>query len=117
MLRSMLTGSLLLCALATPAHSATDTAPLRGKALDARIAWLMKEAKVPGLAVAIVEDGKVTSVRAYGQRDVEKGLPLTTDTVMYAASLTKAAFAITGTRWNGPKFFGLRDQPAKEVGR
>src|SRR5215212_8139667 len=25
-------------------------------------------------------------------------------------SLSKIAFAITGTRWNGPKFFGLRDQ-------
>jgi hypothetical protein len=25
-------------------------------------------------------------------------------------SLTKAAFAITGTRWNGPRFFGLRDK-------
>jgi Protein of unknown function (DUF2924) len=24
-------------------------------------------------------------------------------------SLSKAAFAITGTRWNGPKFFGLRE--------
>ena len=24
-------------------------------------------------------------------------------------SLSKVAFAITGTRWNGPKFFGLRD--------
>jgi len=24
-------------------------------------------------------------------------------------SLTKIAFAITGTRWNGPRFFGLRD--------
>jgi hypothetical protein len=30
-------------------------------------------------------------------------------------SLTKAAFAITGTRWNGPKFFGLRDKLAKEA--
>ena len=28
-------------------------------------------------------------------------------------SLSKAAFAITGTRWNGPKFFGLRDRPLK----
>ena len=27
-------------------------------------------------------------------------------------SLSKVAFAITGTRWNGPKFFGLRDKPA-----
>jgi hypothetical protein len=28
-------------------------------------------------------------------------------------SLSKAAFAITGTRWNGPKFFGLRAKPSK----
>jgi hypothetical protein len=31
------------------------------------------------------------------------------------ASLSQIAFAITGTRWNGPKFFGLRDKPSKEV--
>jgi hypothetical protein len=28
------------------------------------------------------------------------------------SSLSKIAFAITGTRWNGPRFFGLRDQSA-----
>jgi hypothetical protein len=27
-------------------------------------------------------------------------------------SLSKVAEAITGTRWNGPKFFGLRDKPS-----
>src|SRR5215204_7138335 len=27
-------------------------------------------------------------------------------------SLSKIAFAITGTRWNGPRFFGLRDKPS-----
>jgi hypothetical protein len=31
-------------------------------------------------------------------------------------SLSKIALAITGTRWNGPRFFGLRDKPAKEAG-
>ena len=30
-------------------------------------------------------------------------------------SLSKIAHAITGTRWNGPRFFGLRDQAAKEA--
>jgi Protein of unknown function (DUF2924) len=30
------------------------------------------------------------------------------------SSLSQIAFAITGTRWNGPRFFGLRDKPAKE---
>ncbi len=29
-------------------------------------------------------------------------------------SLSKVAFAITGTRWNGPKFFGLRETQSKE---
>jgi hypothetical protein len=29
-------------------------------------------------------------------------------------SLSKVARAITGTRWNGPRFFGLRDQRGKE---
>jgi hypothetical protein len=28
-------------------------------------------------------------------------------------SLSKAAFAIAGTRWNGPKFFGLRAKRSK----
>jgi hypothetical protein len=30
-------------------------------------------------------------------------------------SLSKIAFVITGTRWNGPRFFGLRDRPAKAI--
>jgi hypothetical protein len=30
-------------------------------------------------------------------------------------SLSKTAFAITGTRWNGPKFFGLRAKSSKET--
>ena len=30
-------------------------------------------------------------------------------------SLSKVAFAMTGTRWSGPRFFGLRDNPASEV--
>jgi hypothetical protein len=29
-------------------------------------------------------------------------------------SLTKVAFALTGTRWNGPRFFGLRDKLSTE---
>ncbi len=30
-------------------------------------------------------------------------------------SLSTIALAITGTRWNGPRFFGLRDKPSKGV--
>ncbi|MEA1835093.1 DUF2924 domain-containing protein [Methylobacterium durans] len=31
-------------------------------------------------------------------------------------SLSEVARAITGTRWNGPRFFGLRDKPAGDSG-
>ena len=30
-------------------------------------------------------------------------------------SLSKVAFAITGTNWNGPRFFGLRDEISPEA--
>jgi Protein of unknown function (DUF2924) len=32
-------------------------------------------------------------------------------------SLTKVAFAITGTRWSGPRFFAVRDKPSKSGSR
>ena len=31
------------------------------------------------------------------------------------SSLSEIAFAITGTKWNGPRFFGLRSRLAKSV--
>ena len=31
------------------------------------------------------------------------------------ASLSKVALAMTGTRWSGPRFFGLSDKSASEV--
>jgi hypothetical protein len=30
-------------------------------------------------------------------------------------SLSKVAFAITGTKWNGPRFFGLREKLSTEA--
>jgi Protein of unknown function (DUF2924) len=30
-------------------------------------------------------------------------------------SLSKVAFAITGTKWNGPRFFGLRDKEDRSM--
>ena len=45
-----------------------------------------------GLAIAVIEQGKVVSVQAFGERNA-KGDPLTPQTIMYGASLTKALFA------------------------
>lgn len=61
--------------------------------VDALINEAMNTADVPGLGVAIIQDGRVVFARTYGQRNLELGLPLQKDTVMYGASLTKATFA------------------------
>jgi CubicO group peptidase (beta-lactamase class C family) len=61
--------------------------------IDRQAKRVMAEAKVQGLAMAIVDDGKVVFVGSWGRRNVEKDLPLQTDTIMYGASLTKFTFA------------------------
>jgi CubicO group peptidase (beta-lactamase class C family) len=61
--------------------------------IDGLARQMMAAAKVQGLAMAVVDNGKVVFVRAWGHRNVEKKLPLQIDTIMYGASLTKFAFA------------------------
>ena len=65
-----------------------------GPAIDAEAKKLMTRAQAKGIAIAVIDRGKVGYVQAYGVRNA-KGDPLTTDTVMYGASLTKTVFAYT----------------------
>jgi CubicO group peptidase (beta-lactamase class C family) len=88
----------LLCVLTSvPAQAAAlrtlDGRRLTPAAIDRRVEGLMRANRVHGLAVALIRDGRVAYVHAYGVRDEARGLPLTTGTVMYGASLTKATFA------------------------
>lgn len=93
MLRLLLLALLLasLCACATTARRA-PTLPYSAR-LDAEVERLMHAAQVPGLALAVIADGRIVYLKAYGQRDREQSLPLQTDTIMYGASLTKGMFA------------------------
>lgn len=60
--------------------------------LDTVVSEGMKRVGSEGLAVAVIQNGKVVSVKSWGKRNM-RGDPLTTDTVMYGASLTKTVFA------------------------
>jgi CubicO group peptidase (beta-lactamase class C family) len=53
----------------------------------------MKESNVPGLAIAIVRDGKVVHSKGYGFRDVGRRLPVTPKTLFAIGSITKS-FAV-----------------------
>jgi CubicO group peptidase (beta-lactamase class C family) len=66
---------------------------VRVDVIDREAKRVMAEARVQGLAMAIVDGGTVVFVRSWGRRNGEKDLPLQTDTIMYGASLTKFAFA------------------------
>ena len=70
-----------------------DGTPVSAERIDREATRMMAEAKVQGLAMAVIGDGKVVFVRSWGRRNVERALPLQTDTIMYGASLTKFAFA------------------------
>ena len=63
-----------------------------GAAIDAEANKIMARTDAKGVAVAVIDHGKVGYVGAHGIRNA-KGDPLTTDTVMYGASLTKTVFA------------------------
>lgn len=60
---------------------------------DGEVRRLMARESVEGLALAVIDRGQVRSVRTWGRRNVDRNLPLTPQTVMYGASLTKTAFA------------------------
>jgi hypothetical protein len=57
---------------------------------------LMREWNAQAYRVMVVDEGFAWNGKTY-------------------ASLSKLAFAITGTNWNGPRFFGLRDKIPPEA--
>jgi CubicO group peptidase (beta-lactamase class C family) len=82
-----------LPALALPASARAPTLP-GAPAIDAEIHRALAATHAQGLALAVIDGGKVTYVRAFGVRDAA-GAPLQTDTVMYGASITKTVMAYT----------------------
>jgi CubicO group peptidase (beta-lactamase class C family) len=60
---------------------------------DPEVQRVMRREQVQGLALATIENGQVARVRVFGTRNAALGQPLTPDTVMSGASLTKTAFA------------------------
>lgn len=74
-------------------HAQASTSIDDYAALDRRIEELMTANDVKGMAIAIIDGDEIRHVRAFGHANVERQVPLETDTIMYAASITKAAFA------------------------
>jgi CubicO group peptidase (beta-lactamase class C family) len=57
--------------------------------IDAYIAQKMQARRIPGLALAVVEDGQVILKKAYGIANLETDTPVKTGSIFHVASVTK----------------------------
>jgi CubicO group peptidase (beta-lactamase class C family) len=85
MMRRFLILASLLCA--APAQAQLDA---KNAEFDAYVAKAVKDWMAPGLAIAVVKDGKVVFAKGYGVREVGKPALVDTETVFPIASTTKA---------------------------
>lgn len=95
---------ILACALSvSPVHAfgfpepPAASSPADGPSLDARLEWLAQrldraraQEHIPGLAIAVVRDGKVIFERGFGVANVGTGAPVTPETIFGIGSQTKA---------------------------
>jgi len=85
--------AILFTTLCIPIALVAQTIPA-GPSIDAEVAKIMTRTHANGMAVAVIDQGKVVYTHAYGIRNAKRD-PLTTDTVMYGASITKTVFSYT----------------------
>jgi CubicO group peptidase (beta-lactamase class C family) len=82
------TRALILMSAIAHAWGAPNARIPSASAIDARVLKLLGDTGAKGLALAVIADGKVRHVKAYGVRNAS-GDHLRADTIMYGASLTK----------------------------
>ncbi len=96
-----------------PAHLPTRRADWRGAidypSMDNRISAMMTDPSMEGLAVAVVENGRLSFVRGYGLTAAEHGEPVGAQTVFRWASLSKTVAGTLSARLASDGVFSLSD--------
>jgi CubicO group peptidase (beta-lactamase class C family) len=65
------------------------TDPVHGAKIDAIVAAAMARQPIPGVAVAVLEQGRLTHAKGYGFADLEHDVPMRSDSICRIASITK----------------------------
>jgi beta-lactamase class C len=96
-----------------PVKLPTQPAEWRGRidyrALDARLADMTTDPSMQGLAVAVVEDGRLSFVHGYGTTAAVNGQPVDAQTVFRWASLSKTVSGTLSARLAADGLFALSD--------
>ena len=88
LLAIILTSTIVLQAEAQTAPAQKSGHPIDG--LEQFIPAQMQKWKVPGLAIAVVQNGKVVYSHGFGLRDVKGTLPVTSKTIFAIGSISKS---------------------------
>jgi CubicO group peptidase (beta-lactamase class C family) len=71
---------------------------IKGQTTAMKLADRMAHYKVPGLSVAVINDGKIEWARGYGVVEKDGGKPVTADTLFLAGSISKPVAALAALR-------------------
>jgi len=118
-LRQLFVSSSFLLLATVGSSPAQATATSRGalpERLEAELPGLMREWNLPGMSIAIIQDGEVSWRRALGVRSVREEAEVDESTVFTAASLTKPVFAYAVLRMCDEGLLDL-DTPSTELTR
>ncbi|MEO0440938.1 MAG: serine hydrolase domain-containing protein, partial [Pseudomonadota bacterium] len=79
---------------------------------ESMIRGVMQKYKVPGVGIAVIEDGEFVWQGNYGVANIDTGKPIDDETLFQAASLTKPLFAFVVLRLIDAGKIGFEDQLA-----
>ena len=87
-MKSVIAATVVFAAVAT-----AQSPDAKAQELDAYVAKAVRDWQAPGLAIAVVKDGKVVFAKGYGVREIGKPASFDTATMSAIASTTKAMTA------------------------
>lgn len=101
----------------TAAKQAQTTDDLRSRLakIEEKTEVRRKEHGIPGMSLIIVKDGEIIFAKGFGYKDLEKQIPVTTDTQFAIGSSTKAFTALSVLMLQDEGKLSLDDNPRKHL--
>ncbi len=93
----------------------TDDLKSRLAKIEEKTEARRKELGIPGMSLVIVKDGEIIFAKGFGYKDVEKQIPVTTDTQFAIGSSTKAFTALSVLMSQDEGKLSLDDNPRKHL--
>ena len=91
---ALLAGLLLAMPVLAQDASATGEPAQRITGFEQAVEAHREAIRIPGLSVAVLQDGEILTARGFGYADVDKKIPASADTLYHLASITKTFTAI-----------------------